>query len=174
MTNARRWSSALVVVLAAGCSSGGSSSKAGSQNHSVSAQTVAPSSDTNAPSGMTITSRIFQNGGEIPKQYTCDGRGAIPAVQWSGVPAGTRRLRLVVHDPDAPLPGGYTHWTVGNIAPTTEAMPPVPAGAEEVVKWRPPCPPAGSPAHHYQWILTALSSPDVVLARATLVGTYRR
>ena len=172
MTNARRWSSALaLVVLAAGCSS---ASKPRAENHSVSAQTVAPTSATAPTSGMTISSRVFANGDQIPKQYTCDGRGAIPTVQWSGVPAGTRQLRLVVHDPDAPLPGGFTHWTVSNIAPTTQTMPPIPAGAHEDVKWRPPCPPAGSTAHHYRFILTALSSPDVVLAQATLVGTYRR
>jgi Raf kinase inhibitor-like YbhB/YbcL family protein len=172
MMNVRRWSSALaIMLLATACSSGGSKS---SSNHSISAQTVAPTSDTTPLGGLHISSRIFANGDKLPRQYTCDGRGAIPQMQFSGIPDGTRQLRLVVHDPDAPVKGGVTHWTVTNIPPTTESMPPVPAGAKEVVKWRPPCPPKGSAPHHYKFMLTALSSPDLVLGQATLVGTYGR
>ena len=171
MTNVRRSSSALAIVLvAAACSSGSKPSS----KPSVSAQTVAPTTGTQPASGLQISSRVFANGDPIPKQYTCDGRGATPELHFSGVPAGTRQLRLVVHDPDAPIKGGFTHWTVSNIPPTTASMPPVPATAKEDVKWRPPCPPPGSAPHHYRFILTAQSSPDVVLAQATLVGTYHR
>ena len=41
------------------------------------------------PSRMTLrlTSAAFQDGGMIPKTYTCDGADRSPPLEWSGVPA---------------------------------------------------------------------------------------
>jgi Raf kinase inhibitor-like YbhB/YbcL family protein len=72
-----------------------------------------------------------------------------------------------MHDPDAPLPGGFTHWVVWNIDP---AMPfikeeSVPSGASEGLNgagktgYAGPCPPPGHGTHHYQFRLYALDSP---------------
>lgn len=169
MTNVRRLSSALalVVLAATACSSSGKSNSSGSKKSGTATSSI-------PKSALTISSRAFANGGEIPKQYTCDGGGTIPELQFAGAPSGTLHLRVTVKDPDAQVKGGFTHWLVSTIPPTTATMPPVPATAKEVVKWRPPCPPAGSAPHHYQFILTAVSSPDVILGQATLVGTYHR
>jgi len=42
-------------------------------------------------------------------------------------PSGAKSLALIMHDPDAPRAGGFTHWVIFNIPPTakglTEAMP---------------------------------------------------
>ena len=53
---------------------------------------------------MTITSTAFAHQGSIPAAYTCDGRNVSPPLVWSGVPAGTKGLVLIVDDPDAPDP----------------------------------------------------------------------
>ena len=56
----------------------------------------------NAPQVMTVTSPLCGRGA-IPAQYTCHGHGGSPAIYWSGAPAGTRSLALVVDDADAPI-----------------------------------------------------------------------
>ena len=54
---------------------------------------------------MTLTSTAFSEGGEIPIRFTCEGEDVSPDLDWSGVPASTRSLVLIVDDPDAPDPG---------------------------------------------------------------------
>ena len=93
-----------------------------------------------------LTSTAFENNGAIPPQYACDGAAQIPPLAWNGVPADATSLALIVHDPDAPITGGFTHWVVGGLSPTDGQLPPVPAGAREIVSWRPPCPPPGDRA----------------------------
>ncbi|MDP1929472.1 MAG: hypothetical protein Q8K62_13285 [Thiobacillus sp.] len=38
----------------------------------------------------------------MPGQHTCDGNDQSPPLTWSGVPASTQSLALMVDDPDAP------------------------------------------------------------------------
>lgn len=52
----------------------------------------------------TLSSPAFQNGGAIPRRYTCDGDDISPPLAWAGIPAGTKSLALIVDDPDAPWP----------------------------------------------------------------------
>ncbi|MFL5271304.1 MAG: YbhB/YbcL family Raf kinase inhibitor-like protein, partial [Anaeromyxobacteraceae bacterium] len=54
--------------------------------------------------GFSLTSSAFHNGGDIPSVYTCEGKDTSPPLAWSGAPAGTKSLALVVDDPDAPDP----------------------------------------------------------------------
>src|SRR5207302_7021023 len=68
---------------------------------------------------MQLTSSSFQQGAEIPEYYTSDGEDASPELSWRDAPSGTKSFALIVHDPDAPRPGGFTHWTVYNIPPET-------------------------------------------------------
>src|ERR1700731_3653423 len=79
---------------------------------------------------MKITTTAFQEGGNIPSKFTCDGADANPALRFEGVPAEAKSLALIVDDPDAPS-GLFTHWLVWNIDPkTTEiAENDVPKGA---------------------------------------------
>jgi phosphatidylethanolamine-binding protein (PEBP) family uncharacterized protein len=66
-----------------------------------------------ALSGFSIRSPVFGAGGRIPDKYTCfdyGGRqpsGAIPPLSISGVPAGAKRLVLVMSDADA---DDFLHW----------------------------------------------------------------
>jgi Raf kinase inhibitor-like YbhB/YbcL family protein len=151
-----------------------------------------------AEARVTVTSPAFAEGGAIPQGFTCDGANASPPLRWSGLPAGTREVALVVTDPDAPS-GTFTHWTIWGLDPKAggipEQTPPATAvqGKNSFNKegWSGPCPPRGMRAHHYVFTLYALSKPlgsspgtsvdDVkaalegkVLAKGTLTGTYER
>lgn len=152
---------------------------------------------TNPPSStgaFTVTSTAFADGQPIPVKYTCKGDSVSPPLAWSGVPKGTQMLALTVVDPDAPLPGGFTHWVAYGIDPAPgslgEATNRTSAGMNSANKggYTGPCPPAGKP-HHYLFTVYALdkqvtfaeapSRSDIeslgkdALATATLTGTFQ-
>jgi hypothetical protein len=130
---------------------------------------------------LTITSPAFSHNGEIPKRYTCDGKDISPAVQWSGLPEGTRSLVLIVDDPDAPDPAApqmtWVHWVLYNIPPDTTGLPEgvkpqdLPRGTKEGLNdWKRtgyggPCPPIGR--HRYFHKLYALDAVLPDLGRPT-------
>lgn len=151
---------------------------------------------------LALRSAAFDHGAAIPARHTGDGEDAPPPLEWSGVPEGTAELVLVLHDPDAPLVDGFTHWTVHGIAPDvtalpTEVTPPGEPGAtfgcNELgeAEYMGPAPPPGHGPHHYFFHLFALDEPIVadrpltraellgrmdghVIEQARLVGTYER
>jgi hypothetical protein len=115
---------------------------------------------------MILTSPSFENNAAIPKKFSCEGGDINPELQIQNVSADAKSLALILHDPDAPLPGGFTHWVVWNIKPTTlvikeESIPP---DADEgmngagKVGYMGPCPPPGHGIHHYQFRLYALDA----------------
>ncbi|HEU0283171.1 MAG TPA: YbhB/YbcL family Raf kinase inhibitor-like protein, partial [Gallionella sp.] len=53
---------------------------------------------------LLINSPSFAHGSAIPVRHTCDGLDISPPLGWTGVPAGTQSLALIVDDPDAPDP----------------------------------------------------------------------
>lgn len=61
-----------------------------------------------------LTSPAFKNMERIPEKYTCNGQDLSPALQWKGVPEGTRSFVLIMEDPDTPM-GTWDHWIVYNI-----------------------------------------------------------
>ena len=116
---------------------------------------------------MILTSPSFEDGAPIPKKFTCDGGNINPELQIQNVHGGAKSLALIMHDPDAPREGGFTHWVVWNIDPAVpfikeESIPP---GACEGLNgagkegYMGPCPPPGHGVHHYQFRLYALDSP---------------
>jgi Raf kinase inhibitor-like YbhB/YbcL family protein len=70
---------------------------------------------------MNIASPAFGQNGMIPSRHTCDGANVSPALEWSGVPVGTKSLVLIVDDPDAPDPAApkmtWVHWVLYNLPP---------------------------------------------------------
>jgi Raf kinase inhibitor-like YbhB/YbcL family protein len=142
---------------------------------------------------MAISSPAFASGRVIPRQYTCDGRGISPPLEWSGAPAGTHELVLLIRDVDAPS-GNFVHWVVAGIPPGTDSVTAghAPRGVEGVnsagsVGYTPPCPPHGEPPHRYLITILALArhtnlrsgfDPSQLagtgLASGTLTGTYAR
>jgi len=118
----------------------------------------------------TITSPAFEQNGEIPARYTCEGENISPPLNWSGAPDGTKSLVLIVEDPDAPDPAAprmiWVHWILYNIpaamAGLAEAIrsDDLPDGVREAFSdWMQPgyggpCPPVGR--HRYIFRLYAL------------------
>ena len=123
---------------------------------------------------LVLTSSDFSAGGSIPAEHTCDGADRSPSLSWSGVPAATKSLALVIDDPDAPDPAApkmtWVHWVLYNIPPEVKALgggvlaSALPRGTQAGLNdWKRtayggPCPPVGR--HRYFHKLYAL---DVVL-----------
>jgi Raf kinase inhibitor-like YbhB/YbcL family protein len=172
---------AMAATAAAGCAAGGAGPSAGSDAVSV-------------PSNVfVLSSPAFAAGLPIPARFTCDGANVSPALAWSGVPVGTAAFVLLVDDPDA---GGFVHWLVGPMGPTTtslaEAMtasdPPQGVNGFGKAGWGGPCPPSGT--HHYRFRLAAIPAGVAIpspltgaaardllgraLGVAVLTGTYAR
>jgi Raf kinase inhibitor-like YbhB/YbcL family protein len=124
---------------------------------------------------LSLQSASFSQNGEIPATFTCEGQDVSPALSWSGVPAGTKSLALIVDDPDAPDPKApkmtWVHWVLYDIPAAAKSLPEavspsaLPAGTREGLNdWKRtgyggPCPPIGR--HRYFHKLYAL---DTVLS----------
>jgi Raf kinase inhibitor-like YbhB/YbcL family protein len=127
-----------------------------------------------AKMALTLSSASFRPQGEIPTKYTCEGEDVSPALTWSGAPAGTKSLVLIVDDPDAPDPQAprmtWVHWVLYDIPATATGLPEavvpaaLPRGTREGLNdWKRtgyggPCPPVGR--HRYFHKLYAL---DMIL-----------
>jgi len=150
----------------------------------------------------SVTSPSFQNGGNIPKKFTCDGADVSPELHWTSLPAGTQSLALIADDPDAPV-GTWTHWVLFDLPAQTTSLPEnvpkvdeLPSGGRQgrndfrKIGYGGPCPPPGKP-HRYFFKLYALdkkldlkpgaSKQDVeqaiqghILGQAELMGRYQR
>lgn len=121
---------------------------------------------------LQIHSPAFENGGDMPSKYTCEGDDIAPPLVWSGVPADARSLVLIVDDPDAPDPAAprmtWVHWVLYNLPPETSELAEgvtvaaLPAGTLEGINdWKRsgyggPCPPIGR--HRYFHKLYALDT----------------
>ena len=144
---------------------------------------------------LKVTSSAFQEGGNIPSKFTCDGSDTSPSLQITGVPSEAKSLVLIADDPDAPG-GFFTHWLVWNIPSQTNSIaegsaPNGVQGANDFGKsgYRGPCPPAG--VHRYSFKIFALdrelelrsgakrsqvntAMKGHVIAQGELVGRYSR
>jgi hypothetical protein len=117
-----------------------------------------------------LTSPAFAEGGEIPRDHTCDGSDVSPALEWNGAPPSTRSFALIVDDPDAPDPRAprtiWVHWVVYDIPASVSGLEgganadSLPRGARmgmndwKRATWSGPCPPVGR--HRYFFKLYAL------------------
>jgi Raf kinase inhibitor-like YbhB/YbcL family protein len=158
--------------------------------------TASPSAEETDMAGFVLSSPSFVAGGTIPIKHSCDGSDVSPALGWTGAPASTAALALIVDDPDA---RGFIHWVVYNIPGSdTGGLPEgagpagnPPQGRNDFGRtgWGGPCPPGGT--HHYRFTLYALSAPlslsgtpsasevrnalgGSLLGQTTLTATYTR
>lgn len=112
-------------------------------------------------SQITITSPAFKDGQSIPEEYTCEGKNISPELNIAGYPSGTVTLALIMHDPDAPMEGGFTHWVAFNIEPgkviKQDSSPgTLGSNGENKSQYTGPCPPTGT--HHYNFKVYALDA----------------
>lgn len=145
---------------------------------------------------MEIKSTAFENNGNIPVKYTCQGDDINPQLSFLNVLENAKSLVLIVDDPDAPM-GTFTHWILFNINPETAEISEdsVPAGSVSGLtsagetKYVGPCPPSGT--HRYFFKLYALSNllslvnganirevekamQGNILEKAELIGLYAK
>ena len=139
-----------------------------------------------------LVSDDFAPGAPLPASAAADAGSRSPHLRWSGVPEGTRSLRLDVFDPDAPTPAGFWHWSVvGLPADLTELSAgagdeghPLPDGAVVLRNemggrsFTGAAPPAGDRAHRYVFAVHALDAtgaevgvpPDATPTVAAFLG----
>ena len=150
---------AVITVCVAACS--------GSQRRTADTSRLAPS--------IVLTSAAFRGGDSLPATFTCDGANHSPPLAWSGTPARTQSLTVIVDDPDAPG-GAFVHWLLYDLPGTATSLPegvpqtatvPQLGGARQgqndfhrAPGYDGPCPPRGA-AHRYRFWMFAL---DTILA----------
>jgi Raf kinase inhibitor-like YbhB/YbcL family protein len=115
---------------------------------------------TKMKSGISVKSPAFDQGGQIPKKYSCEGENINPPLEISGFPGHTQSLALILEDPDA-VKGIFYHWVVWNIPPTesiSENSSPGITGSNSsgTEEYTGPCPPTGS--HRYYFRIFALDT----------------
>lgn len=143
---------------------------------------------------LALKSPDFDHLGRLDDRHVFDGGNEPPRLAIVGVPEETVELAVICHDPDAPLPDGFTHWTLYGIPADTTDL-----GADPDTRYRPgdnqfgqrgyggPKPPAGHGIHHYYFWVYALSRAvtgapsrrefidgyaDAIIEQNRLIGTY--
>jgi Raf kinase inhibitor-like YbhB/YbcL family protein len=145
---------------------------------------------------LRLHSDAFDGHKPIPERHSGDGEDVAPPLRWSGVPEGTRSFAIVMHDPDAPLVDGFTHWVAYGIPGDATELP---EGGGDAVhgessfgerRYNGPAPPPGHGPHHYYIWIYALDDDldlepgltrrdllerieDHVIEQARLIGTYQ-
>ena len=113
---------------------------------------------------MNISSPAFADNAKMPKIYAKLGGNQRPPLEISEVPAETKTLAIICHDPDAPGRDGFYHWTVWNLPADTATITgdSLPMGTVEGITswgrpgWNGPQPPFGT--HRYQFYVYALDT----------------
>jgi Raf kinase inhibitor-like YbhB/YbcL family protein len=147
-----------------------------------------------------LVTSAFEEGGAIPKLYTCEGADTSPSLEWRGEPRDTKSFALIADDPDAPA-GTWNHWLLWDIPASVHALAqgfkPGKLGASGTNDFgKPgyggPCPPRGHGPHRYFFKLHALDVESLglragarradldralrghILAQAQYMGRYER
>jgi phosphatidylethanolamine-binding protein (PEBP) family uncharacterized protein/Spy/CpxP family protein refolding chaperone len=73
-------------------------------------------------SKFTLQSPVVTYGGSLPVEYTGDGAGVTPPLEWNSPPAGTKAYAVIMHHID---PEGKTkwYWTLYNIPADVRSLP---------------------------------------------------
>ncbi|HEX8571817.1 MAG TPA: YbhB/YbcL family Raf kinase inhibitor-like protein [Allosphingosinicella sp.] len=79
-------------------------------------------SETRTDSTFQLSSRDFQDGGEIPIRFSANGDGLSPSLAWSGLPEGTRTLAVMMEDPEGVSSKPFVHWLAWNIDPAAGGL----------------------------------------------------
>jgi len=143
---------------------------------------------------MKLMSRDFKDNGNIPSEFTCDGRDVSPQLSWEDTPSAAKSFALSVTDPDAPG-GTWIHWLVHDVPKDVRTFDQgsLPKGAKQVEndfgmkEYGGPCPPSGT--HRYVFTLCALDTEHLeninknnffdkveehTIDKAVLKGLYKR
>ncbi len=185
-----------VALVLTSCSSGSVSGT--SQLPSEAAQSVVQQQSSNgrltpdsvalSSGAFKITSPTFTNNGTIPKSMIgnlapqCNGSDLSPVLNWSGQPAGTKSLALVLFDETA----NFGHWGIYNMRSFANRLPQGVKPGNIAGLWMQvfndliysnisiqgyfgPCPPPGI-VHHYVFTIYALDTPTITLQNNAGLG----
>lgn len=144
---------------------------------------------------LAVSSPDIAPEGAIEDVFAAETGNRVPRLRISGAPAGTAELAVILHDPDAPIPHGFTHWAVYGLDPATEEL----GGDAAIGRLGPngigepaytgPQPPHGHGIHHYYFWVYALDRrvdgeptreeflaryADAIIEQNRLVGVYQR
>lgn len=112
----------------------------------------------------TLTSPVDVDGGSLPIEYTCDGKGSSIALNWTNVPSGTQEFALLMTT--LPVDGSTKwNWILYNIPATLTSLSKDSLGIGTLgvgsdgpnAAYQPPCS-KGPGAKVYTFTLYALSS----------------
>ncbi len=155
---------------------------------------IADTELTGVNASIEVSSEAFDADEQIPPQYTSDGEGLSPPLEWHGVPMNAEAVVVLIEDADSPTPSPHAIvWDLPGIdAALPEGALPCKCASDTALAatWLPPDPPPGD-AHHYVFQVFALdcvprfeSRPGRaellekikghVIAKGQLVGTYER
>jgi Raf kinase inhibitor-like YbhB/YbcL family protein len=146
---------------------------------------------------LRLTSPAFHHLDRMDTRFTQYGANVHPGLTVDGVPDGTVELAVICHDPDAPMPDGFCHWTLYGIPADTVAFPE--GAADDAFRPGPtdkgthgyvgPRPPAGHGDHRYYFWVYALDRAvegapdrrifldtyaDAIIEQNRLIGVYRQ
>lgn len=126
---------------------------------------------------LKISSPDIEPLSKIDPKYVADGGNVIPRLHLEGIPAEAVELVIIVHDPDAPLPQGFTHLTAYGIKPEAqmvdfEAARSGPHGGG-APGYTGPEPPFGHGIHHYYfWVYAVNRKVEGTPTREEFLATF--
>jgi Raf kinase inhibitor-like YbhB/YbcL family protein len=143
---------------------------------------------------LVVTSTGFIDHSVIPTKYSCEGNEVSPPLHLANIPTTAKTLALIMHDPDAPMAGGFTHWVVWNIdvrndIPENYKLADQGLNSAHKNGYKGMCPPSGT--HHYYFKAYALDTKlnlsketdkaglekamtGHILAEGELMGLYKK
>lgn len=143
------------------------------------------------PVKLTVNSPDLAPGERIADRFAGEEGAETPRLEVLGIPEDAVELAVICHDPDAPVDGGFTHWTHYGLS-ATEGLVDASAGRpgpndDGSLGYVGPFPPKGDGDHRYFFSVYALKSPVAgtptreefmneyrgeVIESADLVGMY--
>ena len=139
------------------------------------------------------------DGAPMDARYTCDGVGAVPALNWVEAPFDAVELAVVMVDQRSPDTSNGVHWVMTGLGSGTTRLveDEIPVGATRALNsfgalgWTPPCPDPGSGPQTYRFTVYALGQQAeiadgtpasdaiafieaVAFASSDVLGTYER
>jgi Raf kinase inhibitor-like YbhB/YbcL family protein len=153
---------------------------------------------TGVNASIEVSSGAFGYNEPIPIQYTADGEGLSPPLEWRCVPINAEAVVVLVEDPDSPSPHPMVHAILWDLPGTDASLPEAAlpdkrSGGHDALAatWLPPDPPPGHGMHRYVFQVFALDTvprfearpgrtellekiKGHVIAKGLLIGTYER
>jgi Raf kinase inhibitor-like YbhB/YbcL family protein len=126
---------------------------------------------------MKVASSAFQHESAIPERHTGEGENLSPAIEWHGLPSGTKSVAVICQDLDARIPPHwdttFVHWLIYNIPANVNSLPEALECAESLsgpvvahqgmnsfgkIGYSGPLPPFEDDEHHYRFCVYALDT----------------